>query len=103
MEQSLQAYTDKLLESEEYLKYVEQKERVKKYPDLKRQIDEFRRRNFEMQNSGDMVFEKIEDFEREYADFRDNPLVADFLEAELAFCRMMQNHYAMVMGAIDFE
>ena len=103
MEQSLQAYTDKLLKSEEYLKYVEQKERVKKYPDLKRQIDEFRRRNFDMQNSGDMVFEKIEAFEREYADFRDNPLVADFLEAELAFCRMMQNHYAIVMGAIDFE
>ena len=103
MEQSLQTYIDKLLQSEAYLKYVEQKERVKKYPDLKRQIDEFRRRNFEMQNSGDRVFEKIDAFEREYADFRDNPLVADFLEAELAFCRIMQTHYAQVMGAIDFE
>ena len=81
MEQSLQTYIDKLLQSEAYLKYVEQKERVKQYPDLKRQIDEFRQRNFEMQNSGDMVFEKIDAFEREYADFRDNPLVADFLEA----------------------
>ncbi len=103
MEQSLQTYIDKLLQSEAYLKYVEQKERVKQYPELKRQIDEFRKRNFEMQNSRDMVFEKIEAFEREYADFRDNPLVADFLEAELAFCRMMQTHYAQVMGAIDFE
>lgn len=103
MEQSLQTYIDMLLQSEEYLKYVEQKERVKQYPELKKQIDEFRRRNFEMQNSRDMVFEKIEAFEREYADFRDNPLVADFLEAELAFCRMMQAHYAQVMGAIDFE
>lgn len=103
MEQSLQAYIDKLLQSEAYLRYVEQKERVKQYPDLKKQIDEFRKRNFEMQNSRDMVFEKIEAFEREYADFRDNPLVADFLEAELAFCRMMQTHYAQVMGAIDFE
>ena len=65
MEQSLQTYIDKLLQSEEYLKYVEQKERVKQYPDLKKQIDEFRRRNFEMQNSGDMVFEKIDAFERE--------------------------------------
>ena len=103
MEQSLQAYIDKLLQSEAYLKYVEQKERVKQYPELKKQIDEFRKRNFEMQNSRDMVFEKIEAFEREYADFRDNPLVADFLEAELAFCRMMQTHYAKVLEAIDFE
>lgn len=103
MEQSLQAYIDKLLESEEYKKYAEQKERVKQFPDLKKQIDEFRQRNFEMQNSDGMVFEKIESFEREYEDFRDNPLVADFLEAELAFCRMMQTHYAKVLEAIDFE
>jgi len=103
MEQSLQAYIEKLLKSKEYQKYVEQKERVKQYPDLKKQIDEFRRRNFEMQNSEDLVFEKIEFFEKEYEDFRDNPLVADFLEAELAFCRMMQRHYGEVMRAIDFE
>jgi cell fate (sporulation/competence/biofilm development) regulator YlbF (YheA/YmcA/DUF963 family) len=103
MEQSLQAYIDTLLKSKEYQKYAEQNERVKEYPDLKKQIDEFRKRNFEMQNSGDLVFEKIEAFEREYSDFRDNPLVADFLEAELAFCRMMQAHYGEVMKAIDFE
>ncbi len=103
MEQSLQAYIEKLLKSKEYQKYVEQRERVKQYPDLKKQIDEFRRRNFEMQNSEDLVFEKIEFFEKEYEDFRDNPLVADFLEAELAFCRMMQRHYGEVMRAIDFE
>lgn len=103
MEQSLQVYIDKLLKSEEYQRYAEQKERVKAYPDLKKQIDEFRRRNFEMQHSGDNLFERIEAFEREYSDFRDNPLVADFLEAELAFCRMMQDHYAEVMKAIDFE
>lgn len=103
MEQSLQAYIEKLLKSKEYQKYVEQKERVKQYPDLKKQIDEFRRRNFEMQNSEDLVFEKIEFFEKEFEDFRDNPLVADFLEAELAFCRMMQRHYGEVMRAIDFE
>jgi len=103
MEQSLQAYIEKLLKSKEYQKYVEQRERVKQYPDLKKQIDEFRRRNFEMQSSEDLVFEKIEFFEKEYEDFRDNPLVADFLEAELAFCRMMQRHYGEVMRAIDFE
>ena len=103
MEQSLRAYIDKILESKEYQKYAEQKKRVKEYPDLKKQIDEFRRRNFEMQNSGDLVFEKIEAFEREYSDFRDNPLVADFLDAELAFCRMMQRHYSEVMKAIGFE
>ena len=50
-----------------------------------------------------MVFEKIEAFEREYEDFREQPMVADFLAAELAFCRMMQRNNDEIMEAIDFE
>lgn len=103
MEQALQAYIGKILESEEYKEYAMQKERVKQYPELKAQIDEFRARNFEMQTSKDMVFEMIEAFEREYRDFRENPLVNDFLAAELAFCRMLQRNSARIMDAIDFE
>lgn len=103
MEQTLQAYIDKLLESEEYLEYALQRDRVKEQPELKAQIDAFRIRNYEMQTSKDMVFEKIEAFEREYEDFTEIPLVADFLAAELAFCRMMQRHNGRIMEAIDFE
>lgn len=103
MEQTLQVYIDKLLKSEEYLEYVRQKERVLQVPGLKPQIDEFRKRNYQMQTGKDMVFEKIEFFEREYADFLDDPLVIDFLEAELAFCRLLQMHYGRIMEAIDFD
>ncbi len=102
MDQALQAYIDKLLESAEYQEYVAQRERVLKVPGLKAQIDEFRIRNYQMQTSRDMVFEKIEAFEREYADFCDNPLVDEFLAAELAFCRMMQEHYGKVLDAVNF-
>ena len=103
MKQALQAYIDALLETPEYKEYAVQKERVKQYPELKARIDEFRTRNFEMQTSKDMVFEMIEAFEKEYRDFRENPLVNDFLAAELAFCRMLQNNNARITDAIDFE
>ncbi|MBQ7777031.1 MAG: YlbF family regulator [Lachnospiraceae bacterium] len=103
MKQALQAYIDKILESEEYREYAKQRDKVKQYPELKAQIDEFRTRNYEMQTGRDMVFEKIEAFEREYEDFREQPLVDDFLRAELAFCRMMQEHNSAIMEAIDFE
>ena len=103
MEQALQAYIDKILESREYKEYALQKERVKEYPELKAQIDEFRARNFEMQTGKDMVFEKIEAFEKEYRDFRENPLVNDFLAAELAFCRLIQDNNARIADAINFE
>ena len=103
MEQALQTYIDKLLETPEYKEYALQKEKVKQFPELKEQIDVFRTRNFEMQTSKDMVFEMIEAFEREYRDFRENPLVNDFLAAELAFCRLLQKNSARIMDAIDFE
>ncbi len=103
MDQALQAYIDKLIETTEYREYVKQKERVLQVPGLKAQIDEFRTRNYQMQTSSDMVFEKIDAFEREYADFRENPLVEGFLAAELAFCRMMQEHYGKVLDAVDFD
>lgn len=103
MEQALQAYIEKILDSKEYREYAMQRDKVKKYPELKAQIDAFRIRNYEMQTSRDMVFEKIEAFEREYEDFREQPMVADFLAAELAFCRMMQRNNDEIMEAIDFE
>ncbi len=103
MEQVLQAYIDKILESEEYREYALQRDKMKQQPELKAQIDAFRIKNFEMQTSKELVFEKIEAFEREYEGFLENPLVADFLAAELAFCRMMQKHNGKIMEAIDFE
>ena len=90
-------------ESAVYNKYVQQLSEVKKDPELKKQIDEFRSRNFELQNSEDIAIEKMEALEREYADFREIPLVSEFLAAELAFCRMMQEINLRITEAVQFE
>ena len=45
----------------------------------------------------------FEQFEKEYADFRENTLVSEFLAAELAFCRMMQDINLQVTEAVHFE
>ena len=89
-------------DTEEYRKYVEQKEGLKQFPELKAQIDEYRRRNFAMQMEKSAVFEKIEQFEREYEGFREDR-VSDFLAAELAFCRMMQKMELRIIDSLDFE
>ena len=90
-------------ESAAYREYKVQLERVKAYPELKKQIDEFRARNYEWQNSTECALDQLELFEREYEKFRENPLVADFLEAELAFCRMMQDINIRLTEAVQFE
>ena len=94
-----------LYESEICQKYFEQKERMKQYPELKVQIDEFRKRNYKLQNEADSatLFDEIDRFEREYEEFRENPLVSQYLEAELAFCRMYQEISNMVNIAFAVE
>lgn len=103
MEDAVLNFIEAIKASGEYQDYIRERERVKRFPDLKVQIDEYRRRNFELQTSKDTAFDKIEQFEREYDNFRENPMVSDFLDAELAFCRMMQSTNIRVTEAIDFE
>ena len=92
-------------ESEVYREYRRQSERVDNAGDMREKIDEYRVRNFELQNSvqTEDLLDKLDDFEREYEKFREDPLVEEFLDAELAFCRMMQEIDVKLAEAMDFE
>lgn len=103
VEEAAEALANALLNSDIYQEYKSKLDQVKQYPDLKRQIDEFRMRNYELQQSPDYAFDKMEQFQREYQTFRDDPLVSDFLAAELAFCRMVQDVENRLVERIDFE
>ncbi len=92
-----------ILNSEAYKEYDLQRQKINQDPELKAQINEFRKRNYQLQNADDYAFDKIDQFEREYAEFRERPLVADFLAAELAFCRMMQDINLRITEALHFE
>lgn len=91
--------------SDVYKNYVREKERVKKHPQLKEEIDEYRRKNYEMQSMthDEEMFDRIDQFQKQYEEFRENPLVSDFLEAELAFCRLLQEVTGRIVQAMDFE
>ena len=92
-------------ESDTYREYLDQREKIKKQPELYDKVNEFRQRNFDLQNESDSedLFDRMEAFEQEYMKFRENPLVEDFLRAELAFCRMMQEVNIVITAEIDFE
>lgn len=103
IDSAVEIFIAAIMDTEEYREYDIQRNRVKQYPGLKEQIDEFRQRNYVLQTSEDTAFEKIDQFEREYEDFRENPMVSDFLEAELAFCRMIQDINIRITEAVRFE
>lgn len=92
-------------ESDVYKEYVRQREVLRKQPELYSQVNEYRQENYRIQKESDgaELFDRMEAFEREYREFRANPAVDDFLRAELAFCRMMQEMNVLLTAEIDFE
>lgn len=92
-------------ETDVYQEYLHQRELLKKQPELYAQVNAYRQKNFDIQSESDGVelFDRMEAFEREYREFRENPAVDDFLRAELAFCRMIQEMNVLLTAQIDFE
>lgn len=105
LDKASREYIKAIKNTEIYKNYRIQLERIRKQPELYERVNEFRRRNFEIQNTGgvDDLFDKIDDFEREYEKFRENPIVDDFLRAELALCRMMQEIDIRITEELDFD
>lgn len=104
-ERETEEFIGKLYETDICREYFKQRDYIRQYPDLKRQIDEFRQRNYRLQNEMDSgsLFDEIDRFEREYEEFRKNPVVNDFLAAELAFCRMYQEISDKIATAFAME
>lgn len=105
VEEATKKFAAYIQQSDTYKEYLYQRERLKKQPELYEKVNEYRQRNFDLQNETDSedILDRIEAFEREYATFCENPLVEAFLDAETAFCRMMQEVNMLLTAQIDFE
>ncbi len=105
MRSAIMTFVQEVKQSEVYSNYSLQLKRMKERPELYGKVNEFRKKNFDIQNSEspENVMERLEDLEREYAWLREDALVEDFLQAELAFCRMMQEVDVLVVRELDFQ
>ena len=68
-------------------------------------IKEFRRQNFDIQNSGkvDDIFAAQEDLNNRYADMRRQDMVNRYLLSEVCLCRMVQDICRTVVETIEFD
>ena len=103
MDEALDSFIAALKGTDIYHEYRRTLEEVKKDPSLKLRVDDFRKRNHEMQMSEDLDFAKLSAFQEEFKTLSENPLVDSFLAAELDFCRMMQNINFSIVESVDFE
>ena len=104
IKQALEQLLEALKYSEAFQNYECQKERVKKYPGLSERINEFRKRRFEFQSyDGDDLFERIDEFEKEFKNFEEEPVVREYLAAELEVCRRIQEINAAITDVVDID
>ena len=99
----IREFTEKLKQTEEYKRYEKNRDKVREYPGLQEEINAYRRKNYKLQKSDEELFDRIDAFEKEYEQFRSNPVVEEYLQAELAVCRMIQEIYTQIAEAIDLD
>ncbi len=96
----LNALTDAMRNTIDYQSYLKLEAELDKDKDLKKRVDEFRLRNFSLQKEENVdLFDAVDDIDREFVELRKNPVVEEYLEAELSVCKMVQR----VLNAIHHE
>ena len=104
MRKAVNQFLNEFQNSSAFRDYKYQKERIKKVPGMKERINEFRKKRFEFQKyEGEDLFEKIDEFQREYQAFKEEPIVREYLAAELEICRLVQQIYGAIDELVDID
>lgn len=105
VEKCTKELVDAILESREYQDFLKIKEKVSGDPELRKKINAFRKHNFEVQNSAEVLdmYDEIDKMYKEYEEFRKNILVDEFLKRELRVCRMIQQVSVELISAVDLD
>ena len=105
VQKSLHDLLDSMRQTEIFQNYVTHRQCVDAQPELKRQIDEYRHKNLEIQQNyqGEELLRRMEEFEIQYESLCANPLVDHYLSAELALVRMYQAMERQVLEALELR
>lgn len=105
MEMAALDFVGAIKNSPEFRQYEMQLLKIKKQPELYQEVNEFRQKNFVVQNTEDKdtLMDRIDELAQEYEQLRENPLVEDFMEAEISFCRMMQEVNTFITKELNFQ
>ena len=100
--EALEGLIRAIWEGEEYKHYQEIRAKVHEQPELEQRIHAFRKKNYEVQNHGNerILYDQVDGLERE---FRKDPLVNEYLNAELGICRLFQRINWELVQSMDFD
>ena len=84
------ALTEAMKENRDYQRYLFLEAELQKNRELKKQVDEFRLRNYYLQESDVDLYEAVDVVDREFQERQKIPVVNAYLDAELSVCKMIQ-------------
>lgn len=96
---------DEMKDCAEFRRYRVISSIIQEYPEKKRRLFEFRKKNYLLQNSEDQIdlFSESDRLMKEYRDVYDDPMLREFLEAEVAVCRIVQQINDEMVRCLEFE
>lgn len=88
-----------------YRQYTTSLEKLNANPEIKRQVDELRRLNYQAQIKNDDIdsYDTIDDIDDKINELSCIPEVNQFLKAEAALCRLLQDISVRVHEAIHLD
>lgn len=89
--------------SEAYKAFREVSRKVSEEPQLRQRLDEFRKKNYLLRSNAYDLFDDVQNLEREYEDMRKNPVIQEYLAAELQICRIIQRCADEILTSVDME
>ena len=92
-------------ESDVCRSYTEAREKLDESPELRKTINEFRKRCYEIQNKekSDQISQHLEQLEKDFYQVRRNEVMNQDLETERAMCRLLQLVNETLIQAADFD
>lgn len=95
---------DAIRESEEYKKYHQLLGEIKLHPDLYALVNQYRRRNFQLQMAETESFlDANEQVQREFATVYSDTLAKDFLLAEVILCKKIREINDSILEVADID
>ena len=97
----LDALIEEMRESRAYQNYLWMEEELEKDPDLKSRVDDYRIRNYRLQQSENVdLYDAVDSLELDSYALRKSEKANAYLEAELEVCKMVQKVQDCISEAI---
>lgn len=105
VEESTKQLVDTIKNSIIYQNYQNCRKEIQQYPEKMQALQEFRMRNYELQNSTENIdlYNEIDKLEQRYSSYRNDPIVETYLEAENSFFRLLRKVNWEIIESLDVE